>query len=176
MKPQLFSGARGRIEFTDSDGSVHVLAFVTDISVSENAGLRPTFVIGAEGPVTIESLSIDVTASIGRVVPMNAPGKPSDAGVISNTAIDSRQLRFEENMNVILTKDDVTITIYDTKAAGGDKILASVRNARFAGRSTSTNSGDVSSERYNFVGIYDAGYAGTSNSPTETGYGFDSST
>lgn len=166
-KPQLFSGARGKITFKDSDGTVHILALVTDVSIQESAGLRPTFVIGAEGPVTIEPLSLDVTASIGRIIPMN------NADGSARTLITSIDYKFEEIMSTITQRDSLEITIYDTKSSDGEKILASVKYARFSGRSTSLNSGDTASERYNFVGILDAGYGAQANAAASLNYGFD---
>jgi len=168
MKPQLFSGARGKISFKDSDGQETVLALVTDVSIQESAGLRPTYVVGAEGPITIEPLSMDVTASIGRIVPIN---KPDGSARDQITSID---YKFEEVMSSITQREHVEITIYDTKSKDGEKILASVKYARFAGRSTSMSSGDTASERYNFVGILDAGYGGTANAADSINYGFDS--
>jgi len=168
VKPQVFSGARGRITFKDSDGKDHVLALVTDVSISENAGLRPTFVVGAEGPVGIEPLSMDVTASIGRIIPMNDITSSE-----ARKAITSIEHRFEEVMSTIMTRDHVEITIEDTKSNEGNRILAVVKYARFAGRSTSVNSGDVGSERYNFIGIFDAGYGANSNAPDQINYGFE---
>lgn len=167
MKPQLFSGARGKITFKDSDGNEHILALVTDVSIQETAGLRPTYVVGAEGPVLIEPLSMDVTASIGRIVPIN------DAKGKARTEITSIDYKFEEIMHTITQRDTVEITIYDTKSKDGEKILASVKYARFSGRSTSMNSGDTASERYNFVGILDAGYGATANAADSINYGFD---
>lgn len=166
MKNQLFSGARGRIEFIDSDGGKHTLAFVTDVSINETASLRPSYCIGNVGPITIEPMSMDVTASIGRIIPINADSKKNE-----DTAIDRK---LEEKIDEILTKSDLTITIYDTKSlkdgVATETILASVKHARFAGRSTSMSTGDVASERYQFVGIFDAGYGGTSNTHDKLGY------
>lgn len=164
MKPQLFSGARGKITFKDSAGTDHVLAFVTDVSVSENAGLKPTFVVGSMNPVAIDPMSIDVTASIGRIIPMNL--QTSSTALDQVTSID---LAFEEKINDILSKDSIEIQIEDKNTS---KILVSVKYARFAGRSTSMSSGDTATERYNFVGILDAGRDG-SGAVQEINYGLE---
>ncbi len=170
MKPQLFSGARGRISFRDSGGNSQTLALVTDLTITDNAGLRPTFVVGAEGPVSIEPLAMDVTASIGRIIPMN---KQADSSALDRTT--SIDLGFEEIFRQILAKDHVEITVEDKNPADPSKpqILGVVRYARFSGRTTALNAGDVGSERYNFVGIFDAGYNATSNAPEDINYGLE---
>lgn len=176
MKAQLFTGARGKITFVPkkADGSAAdavTLAFVTDVSVSENAGLRPTYVVGSLNPVGIEPLSIDVTCSVGRIIPINDAWKPDADGKLealpAGTAIDRG---LEPRINDILALHDVEINIVDKVT---DKVVASVKNARFAGRSTSVSSGDVASERFNFVGIYDGHYDNTNSLGTETGYGLE---
>lgn len=175
MKAQLFTGARGKITFVPkkddgSAGTAVTLAFVTDVSVSENAGLRPTYVVGSLNPVGIEPLSIDVTCSVGRIIPISDAwdgegdsAKPLPAG----TAVDRG---LEPRINDILALHDVEINIVDKVT---DKVVASVKNARFAGRSTSVSSGDVASERFNFVGIYDGHYDNSNSLGTETGYGLE---
>jgi len=170
MKAQLFSGSRGKITMK-KDGVETTLAFVTDVSISENAGLRPTYVVGSLNPVGIEPLSLDVSCSVGRIIPIStASGNPAAQSKI--TAIDHG---LEPVINQILAMDDLEINIYDKalSADGTDRIIASVKYARFAGRSTSLSSGDVGSERFNFVGILDAGDGGDSNAADELGYGLD---
>lgn len=170
MRPQLFSGARGKITFTDSNGVATILALVTDLSISENAGLKPTFVVGAENAVAIDPLSMDVTASIGRVIPISGgtDGKP----LAAYTAID---LGFEEVLNTVLAKESVEIQVEDKHPSDPTKtaIVAVVKYARFAGRSTSVGAGDTASERYQFVGILDAGYNALGNSADEINYGLE---
>jgi len=181
MKPQLFSGARGKISFTDSDGRTSVLALITDVSVSENAGLRPTYVIGDIGPVSIEPLSLDVTVSVGRIVPMNkaeAPAGQAKAEPLPQTT--AYDLRIEDIYSTILNRDHVEILIEDTRpalSAGGpaqNQIIAKIKYCRFAGRSTNVSSGDVAQERFNFVGILDGGFGGNANTEESINYGFES--
>lgn len=172
MRPQLFSGARGQIQFTDSSGKINTLAVITDVSVSEQAGLRPTFVLGDVNPRSIEPLSLDVTISCGRLVPVTAVDSSGKASAESQ--VTSFDYGFEELIQNFLSAEDLTIVLQDKNPAGGSPItIAAINNCRFAGKSSSTSSGDISSERYNFVGIYDSGYKGTTNTGDQIGYGFD---
>jgi hypothetical protein len=158
--PQLFSGARGRIVF---DGKT--LALVTNISVSENVALRPTYVVGEMNPVAIDPTAIDVSCSIGRIIPMNSSKSADKLG--KTTAID---LGIEHKINDILSKDTVDIQILDLNpldTASTEKIIAVVKYSRYSGRSFSTNAGDIASENYNFVGILDGGYGGDANPTTD---------
>lgn len=168
MQPQLFSGARGKISYTYTDSAgnkaTDVLAFVTEVSVSVQDGLQPTYVIGQIEPKSIEPLSIDVSCRIGRMIPINT----TTGELIENA--NSIGQHFEFSIDQILTKDSVDITIED-KITG--KTLGIVKHARCAGRSTSTSSGDIARESYNFIGIFDGGYGGDSNTATEINYGFE---
>ena len=169
MKPQLASGARGRISFMDSNGKITVLGFVTDISISESAGLRPSYVVGSINPVSIEPLSLDVNCSIGRIIPINAQ---TSSALLSN--VTSFDYKFQEAIADILGKDHVEIILEDKNSANGTpNIIGVVKYARFAGMSINTNAGDVSSERYNFVGIFDGGYKGSANGPESINYGLE---
>jgi hypothetical protein len=168
MKPQLFSGARGKVTFKSPSGEMKILGFITDVSVSENEGLRPSFVVGSMGPVTIEPLSYDVSVSVGRIMPINKPdGSPMD----KYTAIDHE---FEASINAILALESCEIILEDKNPADptNPKIIAAIKYCRFAGRSQSLSSGDVASERYNFVGIYDGGRGGDTNT-AEINYGLE---
>lgn len=168
MKPQLLSGARGKISFKSPSGEIKVLGFVTDVSISESEGLRPSYVVGSMNPVTIEPLSYDVSVSLGRIMPINKPdGSPLD----KFTAIDHE---IEASINQILSLDHCEITIEDKNPADptNPKIIASIKYCRFSGRSQSLSSGDVASERYNFVGIYDGGRGGDTNT-AEINYGLE---
>ena len=168
MKPQLLSGARGKISFKAPSGELRVLGFVTDVSISENEGLRPTFVVGSMNAVTIEPLSIDVSVSIGRIMPIN---KADGSSLDKITATDHE---FEASINAILSLESCEVTIEDKNPAdlANPKIIASIKYCRFAGRSQSLSSGDVASERYNFVGLYDGGRGGDTNT-AEINYGLE---
>jgi hypothetical protein len=168
MKPQLLSGARGKITFKAPNGELKVLGFVTDVSISEHEGLRPTYVVGSMNPTTIEPLSIDVSVSVGRIMPINgANGQILD----KYTAIDHE---FEASINAILALDHCEITLEDKNPADptNPKIIAAIKYCRFSGRSMSLSSGDVASERYNFVGLYDGGRGGDTNT-AEINYGLE---
>jgi len=168
IKPQLLSGARGKISFKTPTGELKVLGFVTDVSISEQEGLRPTFVVGSLNAVTIEPLSMDVSVSVGRVMPIN---KTNGDILDKVTAIDHE---FEAAMNAILSLEHCEITIEDKNPSDPSNplILASIKYCRFAGRSMSLSSGDVGSERYNFVGIYDGGRGGNTNT-ADINYGLE---
>jgi hypothetical protein len=177
MRPQLFSGARGKITFTDPSGKETPLAFVTSVSVSVNDGLRPVFVIGNMNPSSIEPVSYDISGSIGRIIPLNASDAKASKGTESanakTTAID---YNIESAINQILQLDDCSIQIYDKESAAGDVIVETIMHVRFAGRNTSVNSGDIASESYSFVGILSTGNGGTENAATALGYGVDKTT
>jgi len=171
MKPQLFSGARGQIEFTDKTGAKQILAFVTDVSISTNDNLRPTYTIGDVNPRTIEPLSEDASASIGRIIPINkAEAQPGAAAqpLDKTTAIDHG---IEEAIANILSADHVEITIFDKNPSDGSlAVVGSLKFARFAGRSFSSSATDLATERYNFVGLWDGSY-GNANTGREVNYG-----
>ena len=160
-KPQLLSGARGLIKYIDSKGVTQTLGIATDISINTRENLRPSYVIGQIGPVSIEPLSLDVDCSVGRLVPVNL----TTGEYKSASAID---LGLEEKINEILTSAAIEIQIYDKSSSGGEVLVSSIKEARFTGRSLSVSSGDVAQERLNFVGIYDA--AGPGQASEETGY------
>jgi hypothetical protein len=155
MKPQLFSGARGRIDFTDKDGNTQTLAFVTDVSIQSNHNLRPSYVIGDINPKTIEPLGEDASASIGRIIPMNE--STSSAAKQKFTAID---WGLEEKVNDMLSAGTVEIVIYDKNPGDPTKpnIVGSLKYARAAGKSMSMSSSDLATERYQFIGIWEGSY------------------
>jgi hypothetical protein len=191
-KPQLFSGARGLIKYKNSAGIDVTLAIATDISINVREQLRPSYVIGELGPLSIEPLSLDVDCSIGRLVPVNVgtvqqgatpnaapsalPGRastdqaPSALGS-AKTAID---LGLEERLDQILSAQSLEIAIYDKVSGGADglKTVSIIKEARFTGRSMTVSSGDVAQERLNFVGIWDSSVnaAGEAQPADETGY------
>lgn len=180
-KPQLFSGARALISYENSAGKIIPMAIATDVSVNTRDNIRPSFVVGQLGPISLEPLSIDVDCSIGRLIPMNGAGKtgdetglpgrqPSEDGppgdLKGKSLVTAMDLGLEERINQILTADSIKITIVDSIT---NKTIAVVREARFSGRSMSLNSSDIGNERMNFVGIYDSGYDNKNTSET-TGY------
>lgn len=167
MKPQLFSGARGQIEFTPAGGQPVVLAFVTDVSISTNDNIRPSFVIGSVGPRTLEPLSEDATASIGRIIPLN------DTAGAALAKMDAIENQIETTFADVLKADHVTITIYDknpSSTTNAPKVLGSLKYARFAGKSIASSATDLATERYNFIGIWDGSY-GNANSAPDVNYG-----
>lgn len=171
-RPQLFSGARGKVTFTDPAGVDHVLAIITDVSVNVRENLRPAYVVGELNPVSIEPLSIDVDCSIGRMIPMNVAAAAPDTAKTADgyskltgdgSQVTARALNLEEQIGDILSKDSVIITIQDKLT---DATIATVKHARFSGRSMSVNSGDLAQERINYVGIFD----GANGNSAPTGY------
>jgi hypothetical protein len=170
--PQLLSGARGKIEVTKADGSKETLAFATDISVSVNHDIRTTYVVGSSNPVALDPVGYDVSCSIGRIFPINtttaetknANGETVSVKVLADTT--AIQHKLENEINKILERDSMTITITDKQT---NQTIASIQGARFTGRSFSVSSGDVASERYNFVGLYDAA---SNNSTDADGLGY----
>jgi hypothetical protein len=182
-RPQLFSGVRGQFVFTQPGGAKVTFAFATDISVSVRHSVRPSYVLGDMNAIAIDSLSYDVDVSIGRLVPINnsnpseaALGRdPAVAGSIqpgagygaAETLTTALKAGLEISIATILTTNSVDLDIVDRTTG---KTVASIKECRFAGRSSSLNAQDVLTERLNFVGIYDAGYEGTANSAT-IGYG-----
>lgn len=180
-RPQLFSGARGQFVFTSPDGTKTTFAFATDISVSVRHAVRPSYVLGDMNAVAIDSLSYDVDVSVGRLVPVNnadpskATLKESPVGGIEPGAnygaadkyTNAIKAGLEVSIANILATNSIDIDIVDRTT---NKTIASIKECRFAGRSSSLNAQDILQERLSFVGIYDAGYDGTSNSAT-TGYG-----
>jgi len=174
-KPQLFSGARGVIKYGKGT-TFKTLAIAVDISVNTREQLRPTYVVGRIEPISIEPIGIDVDCSIGRIIPVNAfnaLATGDELAAESTSRVTAIDISLEEKIADILTADSLTIEIYDSKATGGDNVISSIKDARFTGRSVSLNSSDVAQERLNFVGIYDGGYGGESNTPGSTAYGFE---
>jgi hypothetical protein len=189
MKPNLFSGARGEIQFTRTDASgkaiTTTLAFVTDVSISVSQNLRPSFVIGEIGPKSIEPLGSDANASIGRIIPINQTAPATTAATNTATAtpaatgtkpparadMNAIELGLEPITNQLLSSDTVEIVIYDkgSQADGKNIAIGSLKYARFAGKSMSMSSTDLATERYNFVGIWDSSYSSTQTGD-EIGY------
>lgn len=163
--PQLLSGARGLIFKGQT-----AIAVATDITVNVRHSVRPTFVVGDMNAAAIDSLSYDVDVSVGRVIPVNkvdadasATNTPSVAG--SNSEISAISLGMEVVIAAMTSASDIVIALQD-RVTGA--YIASVQGCRFSGRTQSMNANDIANERINFVGIYDAGYAGASGNPDNT--------
>jgi hypothetical protein len=140
-RPQLFSGARGLLAV---DG--RVLGFVTDVSVNIQANVRPVHTFGAPNARSVEPLSTGASLSIGRVFPMNKP----DGSVVNTSDI---VLGIEPIINLMLASEDISISLTD-KITG--RVVADVKNCRFAGRSLNLSASQIAQERIQLVGIYDA--------------------
>lgn len=179
-RPQLFSGVRGQFVFT-KDGKATTFAFATDISVNVRHAVRPSYVLGDMNAIAIDSLSYDVDISIGRLVPINnsdpaiatlnaspvgsiTPGTNYGAAEKLTSAIGAG---LEVSIANILASTSVDLDIIDRTT---NNTVASIKECRFAGRSSALNAQDILTERLNFIGIYDAGWGGTTNSAT-IGYG-----
>jgi hypothetical protein len=176
--PQLLSGARGVIQKSNpTTGALETICYATDINVNVRVGVRTSYVMGRMNGAANDSLSYDVDVSLGRVIPMqssdgSAPGTPwvpptanGQKGMTeAPTAVASG---LEPIIKLITSTPDLTIALFDQVTG---QYVNSVIGCRFAGRTEGTNAGDVGSERLNYVGLYDAGYASTENSAT-TGYG-----
>lgn len=147
MKPQLLTGARGELSIAGK-----TVAYVTDVSISLSHNVRPIHTFGAPNARSVEPLSVSpVSVSVGRVVPVNSASDNSETGAKNTSAI---QMGAEPALQNILTADDVTIILKDKLT---DKVVATVMNCRFSGRSLSVSAGQIATERLQFMGIYDAG-------------------
>ena len=172
--PQLASGARGVVQITDSAGVLKTLAVALDINVNVRSSVRETYVMGELNPVSLDPTSIDVDCSFGRVIPISkqtssAPiDKTNHVARSSGDAVNPThavEFNAEQLIQNTLTSNSIDIALYDTIT---NKYLATVKGARFSGRSLSTNTSDIANERLNFVGIWDAGY--DNNQSANTGY------
>lgn len=168
--PQLLSGARGLIL-----NGTNILAITTDITINVRHNVRPTYVLGDMNAAAIDSITYDVDVSIGRVIPMNSAHANTDlpAGTVtgSNAEISAISVGLEPVLATMISANDINIILQD-RVTGAT--IGSVQGCRFSGRSMSTNATDIASERLNFVGIYDAGYAGQGGTPDNSatgGYG-----
>jgi hypothetical protein len=177
--PQLLSGARGVIQFSNpATGALETLCCATDINVNVRVGVRTTYALGSINGKANDATSYDVDVSIGRVIPMQdasgqtplgTPWKPaSKQGQTALTeAPTAVGIGLEPILSQMTSSQDFTIALYDQVT---EKYISSVRGCRFSGRSQGTNAGDVGTERLNYVGIFDAGYSSDENT-ANTGYG-----
>jgi hypothetical protein len=187
--PQILSGARGVVGYTDADGITHQLAIATDITINVRAAVRDTYVMGNLNAMSLDPTMIDCDCSIGRVVPMNQAGAAQSAGGLApsvggwqsngqQSGTGAIELGLEQPVNTttgaggeeldgILFANSLQITLTDEITG---KVVGAVQQARFSGRTLNLGSGDVATERMNFTGIYDSGFDGE-NSGVQTGYG-----
>jgi hypothetical protein len=163
MEPLLYSGARGRINYRDVNGNQRTLGIALDLSVSVNESVQQTFVIGSYNAPVLDPTAIDVSVSMSTVIPMNT----ATSSTTPATNISAIDLGLEASIQNVLVSQSVTIEIMDRIT---NKVLASIRECRFAGRSISTSATGVASARYQFSGILDAGRDGTENSAAKLGY------
>ena len=158
MKPQLLSGARGKVVVNGQ-----TLAFITDISIDAPAQVRAVHTFGSVAARSIEPLSAGpCTVTLGGVVPANKP---------DGTRVDSSPigLGIEPVLQQLLVADDIRVELMD-KITGAT--YASVRNCRFQNRSLSLGASALAQQRITLMGIYDAAGAGPNgnNSPGKLGF------
>ena len=145
LKPQLFSGTRAKLTITGSKGD-KILYFVTDISINVNNNVRPVHTFGAPNARSVEPLSTSCSASFSRVIPVNKP----DGSAINTSLVE---IGIEPLIASMTSSDDMSILLEDNVTG---KIVASIKNCRFTGRTLSAGAGNIATERVNLVGIYDA--------------------
>jgi hypothetical protein len=150
-RPQLFSGARGELSI---DG--RVVAYVTDVSVNITANVRAVHTFGAANARSVEPLSTGANVSIGRVFPLNRP----DGSAVNTSDI---AIGIEPIISLLLASDDITVSLIDKIT---NQSVASVRNCRFGGRNMTVGAQNLTNERIQLIGIYDA--AG-GNTPDQIG-------
>lgn len=141
-KPQLLSGARGKLKI----GST-ALAYITDVSISYSVNVRPVHTFGALNARSVEPLQAGpVQVTIGRLIPVN------DAG---GAAVDTSSISagIESVINYMLIADDIEVTLED-RITG--QTIANIKNCRFAGSSKSMSASQLATERIQLMGIYDS--------------------
>jgi hypothetical protein len=141
-KPQLLSGARGKLKI-----GTKALAYITDVSISYSVNVRPVHTFGALNARSVEPLQAGpVQVTIGRLIPVNnAGGTPTDTSSIAEG--------IESVINYMLIADDITVTLED-RITG--QTIASINNCRFAGSSKSMSASQLATERIQLMGIYDS--------------------
>lgn len=153
-RPQLLSGARGKLKVNGTE-----IAFITDVSVSIQAQVRPVHTFGAANARSIEPLAVGAQVSIGRVFPINKP----DGTSVNTNSTSSAMGNVEPIIALMLSSSDIEVELTDRLAG---VTVANVKNCRFAGRTFSVSASQIANERINLVGIYDA--AG-GNTPEQIG-------
>jgi hypothetical protein len=147
MKPQLFSGARGKLIINGTT----TIAYVTEVSVTVNSNVRAVHTFGAPNARSVEPLSTSCSVSIGRVVPVNKPtGEAANTSAINNG--------IEPIINQMLYAEDISVELQDSITGA---TIASVKNCRFTGRTLSVGAGNIASERITLMGIYDSANGNT---------------
>ena len=145
IKPQLFSGTRAKMTINGLNGQ-QTLYFVTDISININNNVRAVHTFGAPNARSVEPLSISCSLSFSRVIPLNKAD-----GTAVNTSLVT--IGIEPLIANITSADDVSVILEDNVTG---KVVASIKNCRFSGRTLSAGAGNIATERVNMVGIYDA--------------------
>jgi hypothetical protein len=153
-RPQLLSGARGTLKINGVE-----VAFVTNVSVTIQAQVRPIHTFGAANARSVEPLSVGAQVSIGRVFPVN----DSQGNPIDTSSISASMGFVEPIINMMLTAQDIEVELTDRMAG---VTVANVKNCRFAGRSMNISASQIAQENINLIGIYDA--AG-GNTPEQIG-------
>lgn len=151
-KPQLFSGARGKLTIVGLKGAV-TIAYITEVSVTVNSNVRAIHTFGAPNARSVEPLSTSCSVSIGRVIPVNKPD-----GTSANTSSVNNGI--EPIINEMLYAEDIQVQLVD-RITG--VTIADVKNCRFTGRTLSVGASNVATERITLVGIYDAANGNTAN-------------
>ena len=149
--PLLYSGARGRVSYVDVNGNQQTLGVALDINVSVQQTVQQTYVIGSYNAPALDPTSVSVSVSLSTVIPMNVPNSSAFAG----DRASSIGLGLEPTIQNVLTSNAITIDLIDKIT---DKVIASVRECRFGGRTTSTNASGIATSRMNFVGIWVSSY------------------
>lgn len=168
MLPMLISGARGEISYTDASGTTRVLATALDINVSVADGQQQTFVVGSYNAAAIDPTGTDVSGSVSRVIPVNSGAAPTGGGKSTPiTNLSDIDLGLQQRIQQILSSEAVTLTLTDKVT---DKVVASVRECRFAGSGLNLAAQGLANKRISFVGIWDGGYNGNSNVASLLGY------
>ena len=163
MLPQLLSGARGVISYKLADGTVKILATALDVNINVAEGQQQTFVLGSYNAPSIDPTGIDVTGSVSRVIPVNLPASASQVSP-DLSAID---LGLQQQIQNVLISQAVDVTLTDRIT---DKVMGSIREARFSGSALNEGAQSVATQRISFVGIWDAGYNGTEQVASLLGY------
>ena len=158
MLPQLASGARGIVSYRTADGSVKVLGLALDISVNLAEGVQQTFVMGSYNAPGIDPISVDCTGSVSRVVPVNS----SSSTQADQSQISAIDLGLQQQIQNVLSSQSVEVTVRDRVT---DRVLGSIKEARFSGRSLSMGAQSLMTERLSFVGIWDGSYNNQQTAP-----------
>lgn len=153
-RPQLLSGARGKLKVNGKE-----IAFITDVSVSIQAQVRPVHTFGAANARSIEPLATGAQVSIGRVFPVSKP----DGSAVDTNSVSSNMGFVEPIIALMLSSSDIEVELTDRLAG---VTVANIKNCRFAGRTFNVSASQIANERINLVGIYDA--AG-GNTPEQIG-------